>query len=197
MYIVNFCSDCGSKIPGDARFCPECGAPRYGSANEVRIQKDPPPVCPAFGLAPPPTSKPSNPEEAGLKLLVDCCRKVIATAFGDGHNEVVLYLNEKTGNYEIHTYDQQPGCMEIHHAFLSDKNTCDSVMAKIKELDIESYENKKGVPICGGDYVCKFLSGDRMVRVTLDNLPVEKENLLQSVGSYLGSFIDGSKEIKN
>ena len=168
MYIVNFCSECGSKIEQDAKFCPECGALRYGTRMKIEPDQTKTPVfpiapaktVPVFGMEAPPKKEERKDR---LKLLVDCCRKVLATACGDGHNETVLYLNEDTGNYEIHTYDQEGGHYEIHHAYLTDKNTYDQIMQKIKESGIEEYENKQGLPLCGGDYVCKYLSGDRII----------------------------------
>ena len=208
MYIVNFCSDCGSKLPEDAKFCPECGALRYGTPKNLNISAEAyssmpvafgmetpkAPISPAYGMGDKP---PEKMPEVRLELLVDCCSKVLATAVGDGHDETVLFLNEDTGNYEIHTFNMQPGCPETHHVFLSDKTVYDKVMAKIKETGIAKYENKKERPLCGGDYVCKFRSGDRIVRISLENLPEKKYNLLYSVGSLLGSCIDPEKEIKN
>ena len=203
MYIVNFCSECGSKISSDAKYCPECGSPRYGTPRNLATGSDskPPvafgmetpkaPQSPAFGMGDPPVKM----KEVRMQLLVDCCRKVLATAAGDGHDETVLYLNEDTGNYEIHKYVQQPGCPETHLAFLSDKTVYDKLMEKIKETRIASYEDEKGVNICGGDYVVKFLSGDRIIRIALDNLPLKKQDLLYSIGSLLGSSIEPDKKI--
>lgn len=205
MYIVNFCSQCGSKISSDAKFCPECGTPRYGTPRNLDIGSDsqPPaafgmetpkaPQSPAFGMGDPPVKM----KEVRMKMLVDCCRKVLATAAGDGHDETVLYLNEDTGNYEIHKYVMQPGGPETHLAFLSEKSVYDKLMEKIKETRIASYEDKKGVNICGGDYVIKFLSDDRIIGISLNNLPLKKQDLLYSIGSLLGSSIDPEKKIEN
>ena len=206
MYIVNFCSECGSKMASDAKFCPECGAMRYGTPrNFVAGSDSQPPVAfgmetpkapqsPAYGMGDEP---PVKMQEVRLKLLVDCCRKILATAAGDGHDETVLFLNEDTGNYEIHKFNMQPGCPETHHAFLSERSVYDKVMEKIKETRIASYEDKKGVNICGGDYVIKFLSDDRIIRISLNNLPLKKQDLLYSIGSLLGSSIDPEKKIEN
>ena len=140
-------------------------------------------------------NKPSVQSEK-LKLLVDCCSKVLSTASGDGHNETVLYLNEKTGEYQIHTYSQEVGVLnEIHHAYVTDEKTIEEVMKKIEETGLESYENKSGAPLSGGEYVCKFMRGDKAVRITTSSLPYEKHGDLHMIHSFLNSFINKENEI--
>ena len=95
-------------------------------------------ATPAFGMG---DNPPVKMPEVRLRMLVNCCRKIQATAAGDGHDEILLFLNKDTGNYEIHKFNMQPGCPETHHAFLSDKTVYDKVIEKIKETGIASYEN--------------------------------------------------------
>ena len=85
-----FCRNCGAELGKDAKFCMECG---------VKI-----PV-PDEKLAAPKKA----PDDKGLKLLVDCCSKTMGLPVSNGLDETVLYLNEQTGEYQIHTYYKMAG----------------------------------------------------------------------------------------
>ncbi|MCR4792218.1 MAG: zinc ribbon domain-containing protein [Lachnospiraceae bacterium] len=219
---ISFCHECGSKLSEGARFCSECGAPLYGSKpinsdskkSEAASQQGitilngyphhayiPPATGGMMCPDPVPTEKTGDnattPKSIGdLKLLVDCCTKALSTAAGDGHNETVLYLNEKTGEYQIHTFSQEVGVLnETHHAFSTDEKTYFAVIGKIEETGIEEYENKTGAPLAGGEYVCKYSKGNRFIRITTSCLPDEKHKDLHEIHAFLNSYIDKTKEI--
>ncbi len=134
--------------------------------------------------------------DSGLKMLVDCCRKVLATAVGDGHDETVLYLDEEKGQYQIHTYSKTPGQPEYHRAYMTDEKAYLSVMDKIRENELAKLAGGRPNGLCGGEYVVKYVIEDKVTRVTTSEIPDKYFGKLYEIGSLLGSFIDTNKEIE-
>jgi hypothetical protein len=201
------CPACGASVPLKSKFCPECGQllsdniSQNVSLPESSVKSpDPDTVVHVMPLNPDKDDQkkiPPGPSDAGLKLLIDCCRKVIATGAGDSHNETVLYLDEKTGEYQIHTYFLDFGyTREYHKGFKTDKKTYEEVMNLVHRLGLLKYENKKAEQMTGAEYVCKFFHEGRIVRISTSNVPYSKHHKLTEVRKFLNSFIDKSREIK-
>lgn len=148
------------------------------------------------GIPEPEPIPPKGPDDSGLKLIVDYCRKVLATAVGDGHDETVLYLDEKTGQYQIHVYSKPAGVThEWHTGFAADPAAYDAVMKHIRETDLAGYDGRREAALCGGEVVVKFWLDDKFYRISTDNVPYEHHGDLDMVGRILGSFIDKEKEL--
>ena len=196
-----FCKTCGAEVQEGQKFCHECGSPLndVGTAT-VNVPDTTVAEVPPIGIMPmqqdPVENYPKGPDDSGLKIIVDYCRKTLATAMGDGHDETVLYLDEKTGRYQIHVYSRPVGASsELHKGFAADPEVYDAVMKHIDETDLAGYEGKQGMALCGGETVVKFLKGEKMIRVTTDNVDFEHHSDLDMVGSILGSYIDKEKEL--
>ena len=209
------CPCCGTSVLSGSPFCPECGTPLKDSA--VKALKTDAPAFPADpntesteslpfpglhfirGICPddaPEEEIPDGPDDKGLKMLVDFCRKTLATALGDGHDETVLYLNEETGEYQIHRYILDVGSRkERHHGFSADPAVYEAVMKRIGELGLLQYEGRLAAAMTGGETVVKFLHEEQMVRISTDNVPYEHFRDLDEIGMLLGSFIDPDKEL--
>ena len=179
-----FCRECGNKLEIGDKFCRSCGAKVQGPQMTTPLMMN--------ANA---TPQKNPPSDKGLKMLIDCCRKVLATAVGDGHDETVLYLDESNGQYQIHTYSKTPGCPEYHRAFMTDENTYLSVMDKIRENDLINLEGSGFNGMCGGEYVVKFVIEDMVTRVSTASVPYEAMSKLYEIGALLNSFIDKEKEI--
>lgn len=214
--VIIVCPCCGYKLEKGPKFCPECGSPLKDAAvaGEGSTADVPPgPVKvegPALGLfrglmttdgGPQPEPQPQpdfpkGPDDSSLKMIVDYCRKTLATAVGDGHDETVLYLDEKTGQYQIHRYVMNPGEQgERHVGFSASSDAYDAVMKHIKKARLASYDGKRADALCGGEVVVKFLKDDKMIRISTSNVPYKHHSDLDEVGRILGSYIDKKKEL--
>lgn len=119
-------------------------------------------------------SKPLSDE--GLTLLVNTCRKRVATVGGDGYSEIVLYLDEATGEYWLHTYSKYVYMQEEAHAsYTASAKLADNVMGYIKKHDLASWKDQKGFPLCGGEFIIRFKDGDEWVRLSSANMKDNQE----------------------
>ncbi len=212
--VIIVCPCCGYKLEKGPKFCPECGSPLKdaavagdGSTAEVPSEpvktEGPAPgsfrglMIPDDGPEPEPQPDfPKGPDDSGLKMIVDYCRKTLATAMGDGHDETVLYLDEKTGEYQIHRYIREPGeTHERHLGFAASKEAYDAVMEHIGKSRLASFEGKRAAIMTGGEVVVKFLKDDKMIRISTSNVPYEHHHDLDETGRILGSYIDKEKEL--
>ncbi len=209
---------CGFQSPEGTKFCSECGAELSNIQNNMQstvplsISTDnlkpiyannsanPVGVAGVY-IAPAENHQPDNaeeindnpPDDRDLKLLIDCCRKTLATGCGDSCDEIVLYLDEKTGEYQIHTYYRGFGSYkENHRGYKIDKSAYDKAMEAIISQGLHEYKVLAEMPMCGGEYVCKFLYEDRTIRLTSSTAPQAD---LYAVGSTLKGFINKENEI--
>ncbi len=72
---MKHCSECGEKLPGDVKFCPDCGHPFNVSTNhKVRIDKTETRIVKGAGFF----SKLSDAMGVSAGLIMGCC---LAVAF--------------------------------------------------------------------------------------------------------------------
>lgn len=165
-----FCCQCGSSL-ADAMAAPEEG---------------PKPVFQPLGEE---VSEAEPADDSGLTLLVDYCRKTVATVGGDGYDEIVLYRDDKTGRHQIHTYSKYVYmAKESHRSYEAKDGAAEAIFALIEELKLADYKDKRGFGLCGGMYICKFLKDGEIVRITTDNLGGDGAGILASVGNLIGSM---------
>ena len=206
---ILFCPFCGAEVKGQGRFCSECGVELKKAQEWCTMKPDscripdthqhdfpsPKPVVVSPSVKQEPA--PPGPPDKGLKLLVDCCAKTIATAVGDGHDEVVLYLDEATGQYQIHTYSQSPGIhTEYHRGYMSSRDAYDAVLKFAAEKKLTSLEGGRANGMAGGEYVCKYVENGELHRLSTSYVEYENHHLIYEMGSLLRGFIDREKEIK-
>ena len=176
-----FCRQCGNRLGPADNFCTNCGTAVTAVSKACASDQN-------AGTGTPPSDE-------GLKMLIDCCSKKIATGLGDGHDETILYLDESTGQYQIHTYAKTPGCPEYHRAYMSDECVYRKVLDKIYDNGLIDLSGGSSNGMTGGEYVVKFVINGLVTRVSTANIPYDKMNRLYEVGALLDSCIDRTKEI--
>ncbi|MBR0462575.1 MAG: zinc ribbon domain-containing protein [Erysipelotrichaceae bacterium] len=188
-----YCKCCGAEV-NDSRFCPECGTPlNDDTLTDEKPDITEPEPCDGLKIAEPDDDKPKKkipvPEDEGYSLLVDCCRRTVATVGGDGYDELVLY--QKGDDYQIHHFSRYEYMSDtIHAAYRTTKECADKVFEAIKKEKLAKYRDYKGRPLCGGENIVKFVINDEVYRITEANLPFEKHSSLGKIRSVLSSFID-------
>ena len=58
----------------------------------------------------------------------------------------------------------------------------------MEKLQLDAYEGKTGVALCGGMYICSYRKDGVLHRVTTDNLGPDGASMIIQVGNLLGSF---------
>jgi len=105
-------------------------------------------------------------DESKLEMLVDVCKKRVATVGGDGYSEYVLYRHKITGAYELHFYSSYVNSKEIHNEAEVDEVVCTTLFEKIKEYNFEELAKVKGIGMCGGELVCKYVLDGVVTRIS-------------------------------
>lgn len=201
------CPCCGAAVP-NVKFCMECGSPLGGNqAPQPKPDNAKNSSIPAFtGFAmngmnsnpnpliiqpnPAPAEQEDVEDDTGLTLLVDYCRKTLATVGGDGYDEIVLYKNEATGLCSLHTYSKYVYMdKEAHHSYPAKEGVEEAAFQLIKDLKLEEYKGKSGIGLCGGEYVVKFKSEDELIRISTSNMGLDGASVLCSVGNLLHAYI--------
>ncbi len=195
------CPACGSVVL-DANFCMECGinmkkydAQPANNGFAVGFGSSTIAIADVGSVK---TEEKPEPSDKGLQMLVNYCKKTVATVGGDGYDEIVLWRDDTNDTYQVHTYTKyQYMPKEIHKGYKADTALCDSAYAKIEENRLEEYVNKNEFGgFAGGMYVCKYTKEDgSVVRVTTDNLPMGKANLIHEIGQILYSVVKPENQI--
>ena len=134
------------------------------------------------------------PETEDYQVLVDSYHATIGSVGGDGYSETVLY--EKNGDYQIHCYKRKGDEVnETHTAYETDGNCADELFKIIAEERIKDYEGKAGEPPAGVLEVIKFREDDRLIRISSDNLPSDKQNVFEKISSALNRAIADDKRL--
>lgn len=207
------CSCCGNEV-APKKFCPNCGAPL--NINTTKQEKEKANVSSPsltdqdflnlMGAGNgfdakiedflPKKIENTSVSDEGLMMLISSCKKTVATVGGDGYEEYVLYKrDEKT--YELHYYSKyEPMKEEVHLAYRSDPSIAKEAFARIEELDLDSYENFPGEPMCGGIRILKYKKGTRYISLTTENFPYEKQSLIYEIGSIISKTADEEHRLK-
>lgn len=167
-YVI--CPCCKATVPS-GKFCSECGSALGAAAHPDRTAQALP-AAPVGGFFPSPnTSAAKAPErearsDAGLILLVNTCKKTVATVGGDGYTEIVLYLDAQSGEYWLHTYSKYVYMpKEAHASYAASPTLAKQAMDYIERNDLASWKEHRGMPLCGGDYIIRFRYGDETIRL--------------------------------
>lgn len=196
------CERCGA-IFNSGKFCGECGNPL--TEKEMPLGNEPSwflKLESLSGIVPQPEPTPKNEskpntsaDDKGLVVLLDVCHHTVATVGGDGYTETVLYRRDPD-TYEIHTYrkyEYMP--QEEHYAYRTTKEVWDEVQKYLKKEDVAKFENKNGVPVCGGEDVIKFPVKDRYVRLTSSNFDMKHTYIYGNLCAMLNKAIKSENEI--
>ena len=132
-------------------------------------------------------------------MLIDFCKKTVATVGGDGYSETVLYQN-RDGSCEVHYYSKYEGdTKESHSAYSVDKAVIAEAYEIINQNKIAAWNEKYNGPgMDGAIYVLKFRtnSGD-YIRATSDNMPDDGIAILYSVNDCMNSFVKEDAVLPN
>lgn len=184
------CSECGALTAG-LKFCTECGKPLSIKRTKDSVKEKTPEVItdPVSNKRPNSLGSDVNSEQrpntsvsdVGLEMLIDTCKKTMATVGGDGYSEYVLYKrDEKT--YELHYYSKYEYMKsEVHYAYKSNKAIVEEAFKRIEALKLESFQNSRGDSMAGGMRIVKFKKGDKMIRITTDQLPTAKQGYIVEI----------------
>ena len=188
------CSCCGYILSTPQKFCPECGAPlvrtdssaspvtgapdtdqnaNKGTNTDMNIGLN---MDTSFGMfmgmgskpqVHDPAAEPVNiyPDDSGLRLMVDCCDTAGPLAGGIVRSsEIVLYYDEKTDGYQVHTYASNGYGTGKHEGYYTTKEHASLVMQSIDE---DAVLKQKDMPEpAGGSRILKFRNEkDEMIRV--------------------------------
>ena len=191
------CPCCGTLVY-EGRFCSECGALLDGSKTAAFTEE----ARPADVVTVPEPIETDSaaekkipvPEDEGFSLLVDCCRRTVATVGGDGYDEVVLYKKDDT--YRIYCFSRYEYMKEtVHAAFDTTRECADAVFEAIRKEKLASYKDKRGEPLCGGENIVKFVIDGEVYKISEAKLPFRKQPSLGKVRKVLSSFIKEENKI--
>lgn len=158
---------CCSAAVLKAKYCAECGSSldkiKSAAADENKTEKA---EVPAYT-----ESQRKALSDKGLTLLASTCQKTLGTLGGDGYSEIVLYLDETTGEYQLHTYSKYSYMKEEDHdSYTAAPELAEGVMNYIKEHDLASWKDQSGITLCGGDFIIRFKHGDEWIRLDSGNM---------------------------
>lgn len=191
------CPECGVETTG-AKFCTVCGAflnrTSVKNSGQPVEQSEPVKTNTAnlldsvdFGGKivdfQAPKQENTSVSDKGLEFLINTCRKTMATVGGDGYSEYVLYKRDKD-IYELHYYSKYEYMeSEVHLAYKSNRSIVEEAFKHIEELQVEKYQNQTGIGMEGGQRILKYKKEgqEKMIRITSDNLPMDKQNILSEI----------------
>ena len=192
------CPNCGNTVRKGS-FCSECGAsfsnePKSEPIIEQKIEFFPSHNLnihiPGEVISEVSSQEESQPvDDTGLTFLGEFCKKTMATVGGDGYDEIVLYKNEIDDSFQIHTYlkyEYMP--KESHHSFKAKDGAYEALLKLVDKLQLDQYEGKTGIGLCGGMYICKYNKDGVIHVVTTDNFGGEGSSIIIQVGNLISSF---------
>lgn len=178
------CPSCKTAIK-PAKFCSECGAFLTNKAVEEPVKQVNAEILKPAAKAYVPNTN-TSVSDAGLKMLVNCCHKTVATVGGDGYSEIVLYERSKD-EYELHFYSKyEYDTSEIHYAYKADKKIVDEVYSYLREANLEQHAGKGG-GIFGGEFIVKYLLDGTIHRLTLGNYDYDHRDMLYKVEQIINT----------
>lgn len=125
-------------------------------------------------------------------LLVDYCKKTVATVGGDGYSETVLYQN-RDGSCEVHFYSKyEYDKAEKHSGYTVDPAVIEAVYKIINDNKIMQWNDKyNSFGMEGAEYVLKFRgNGGEYIRCTSEHMPDDGLSIMGSVNALLIDFVE-------
>ena len=125
------------------------------------------------------------------KMVFDYFRGTVATADGDGHDEMVLYGRTEGEGLILANYRKPVGeDEESRRLCIVPESVLEDCMKAVDKYQVRDWNGSLGLD--GGYYVVKFYDGDQMIRKSSDEMPAdgmgaftEIENILYTAwGQY-------------
>ena len=125
-------------------------------------------------------------------LLVDYCKKTVATVGGDGYSETVLYQN-RDGSCEVHYYSKyEYDKAEKHSGYSVDPAVIDAAYKIINDNRMVQWNHKyDSFGMEGAEYILKFRgSGGEYIRCSSEHMPDDGLSIMGSVNALLNDYVN-------
>lgn len=133
--------------------------------------------------------------DEGLELVAEYCRKTVATVGGDGQTEYVLY-KRADNEYEVHLYMFYEYMeKEAHKAYRASKEAYNLVMEYIDKNKLVEYQDREGLPICGGMEIIKFIKDGKVYRITNSNLMPDEYDIMYGLRDIIYMYVNSENEL--
>ncbi|MDO4976861.1 MAG: hypothetical protein Q4E53_06325 [Eubacteriales bacterium] len=136
--------------------------------------------------------------EEDIIMLIDYCKRTLATVGGDGYDETVLY-QKKDGSCELHYYSKYEGDeVEAHSAYSVDQAVIEEAFDIIEKNKISNWNDEyDNIGLDGGEYILKFRTEDGgYIRATSNNMPENGISIMSSVAHCLDRYVDKENKIE-
>ena len=117
------------------------------------------------------------------KMLVDCYERTLGTEEKEPYREIVL--SETAGGLILEVYENGGTPEESCRTYPTDRKCYEEVLMLIRKYDLFSWNDRELTALEGKKLVCRFLYGEKYIRVSSENMPPDGEKALMEISSCL------------
>lgn len=132
--------------------------------------------------------KNTNDFAKGQTLLFDYYQRTVGTPMEMPYYELMIYTYDDD-DLLLEQYTQGGTRYEYVKSFLIPLSVSKEVMEAVNKFEMDKWNGRKGIPITGGMYVCRFRKGDSLIRVSSDNMPENGFAAFHAFESAMAAYI--------